>query len=108
MRLEQALGNMVDNALRYGTGRVALVARKRPATVALHVTDQGSGFPSDYIETAFERFTRADPARGRGGAGLGPAIVEAHDGAVGAVNRQEGGADVWLTVPDGLSGHWPS
>lgn len=112
VRLEQALGNMVDNALRYGTGRVALGARKGDGTVALHVTDQGSGFPSDYIQTAFERFTRADPARGRGGAGLGLAIVEAiaeaHGGAIGAANRRGGGADVWLTVPDGLSGDRPS
>jgi signal transduction histidine kinase len=103
LRLEQALGNMVDNALRHGEGRVELLARVDGERVELHVLDDGPGFPEEFLAGAFERFTRADSARGRGGAGLGLAIVraiaEAHGGTAHARNRPDGGADVWLDLP---------
>jgi heavy metal sensor kinase len=103
LRLEQALGNLVDNALRHGGTRIELSAERAPGAVELHVRDDGPGFPDDFIGSAFERFTRADAARGRGGAGLGLAIVAAiagaHGGAVGARNRAGGGADVWVRLP---------
>jgi signal transduction histidine kinase len=102
-RLRQALGNMVDNAFRHGKGTVRLSARASNSHVELHVSDEGPGFPEDFLEAAFERFTRADEGRGRGGTGLGLAIVEAiaqaHSGKAGASNRPEGGADVWLELP---------
>ncbi|MHB8693086.1 MAG: sensor histidine kinase [Solirubrobacteraceae bacterium] len=102
-RLEQALGNLVENALRYGEGRIAVCARAAGGTIELHVTDEGSGFPADFLPAAFDRFTRADPSRPRGGAGLGLAIVrviaEAHGGRVDAANHHSGGADVWITLP---------
>jgi two-component system, OmpR family, sensor kinase len=98
IRLEQALVNLVDNALRYGGDSITLTARSSE----LHVTDDGPGFPPEFITRAFERFSRADAARGRGGAGLGLAIVrtiaEAHGGSAHAANR-EPGADVWLELP---------
>jgi two-component system OmpR family sensor kinase len=104
LRLEQALGNLVDNALRHGGTTIGLAARAGTAGVELHVSDDGPGFPPDFLPRAFERFTRADPARGRGGTGLGLAIVaaiaEAHGGRADAVNRAEGGADVWLALPE--------
>jgi signal transduction histidine kinase len=93
----------VDNALRYGGDHIRLVARVEGAQAALHVVDDGAGFPDDFVAAAFQRFTRADQARGRGGAGLGLSIVaviaRAHGGTVGARNREGGGADVWLAVP---------
>jgi signal transduction histidine kinase len=104
LRLEQAVGNLVDNALRHGGRRVELATATRDGHVELHVRDDGPGFPPELLDGAFERFTRADEARGRaeGGAGLGLAIVaaiaHAHGGSVGARNREEGGADVWLAV----------
>jgi signal transduction histidine kinase len=107
-RLEQALGNLVDNALRHGGGRVRMTARESAGRVELHVVDDGSGFPADFVERAFERFSRADEARARGGAGLGLAVVQgialAHGGSAHAANAQGGGADVWLSLPAGRAG----
>ena len=103
LRLEQALGNLVDNALRHGSGEVSLSALDRNGQVELHVVDQGQGFPPDFLPRAFERFGRADDARTSGGAGLGlalaAAIAEAHEGSAHAANRDGGGADVWLSIP---------
>ena len=102
-RLEQALGNLVENALHYGQGRIEVSARPAGETIQLHVTDEGTGFPADFLPGAFDRFTRADPSRPRGGTGLGLAIVRAivtgHGGSVAAVNRASGGADVWIALP---------
>src|SRR5439155_23755835 len=55
LRLEQALGNLVDNALRHGSGSVSLRAAKVDGAVELHVEDQGRGFPPAFLEHAFER-----------------------------------------------------
>jgi two-component system OmpR family sensor kinase len=103
LRLEQALTSMVDNALRYGEGEVRLWARLNGVHVELHVSDDGPGFPTDFIDRAFERFSRADAARARGGTGLGLAIVDtiarAHGGRGAASNSPDGGADVWIEVP---------
>jgi signal transduction histidine kinase len=103
VRLEQALVNLVDNALRYGGGSITLAAGAANGSMELHVTDDGAGFPAKFLGRAFERFSRADAARGRGGAGLGLAIVrtiaEAHGGSAHAANRAAG-ADVWLAIPD--------
>jgi two-component system, OmpR family, sensor kinase len=103
VRLEQALGNLVENALRHGRGSIRLAAREGDGGVELHVLDEGAGFPPAFLERAFERFARADEARGEGGAGLGLAIAqviaEAHGGTAHASGRAEGGADVWLALP---------
>jgi signal transduction histidine kinase len=102
-RLEQALTNMVSNALRHGSGPVVLRAGRSNGSVELHVLDEGSGFSPGFLPRAFERFSRADPARTGGGAGLGLSIVqviaEAHGGEAHAENREDGGADVWLSLP---------
>ena len=103
LRVEQALGNLVDNALRHGGGTVLLRAEAVNGRVELHVEDGGAGFPPAFLEHAFERFSRPDAARERGGAGLGLSIVrtiaEAHGGGADAANVPGGGADVWLAVP---------
>jgi two-component system, OmpR family, sensor kinase len=103
VRLEQALTSLVDNALRHGGGAVRMWARRNGSVVELHVRDQGPGFDPEFIGRAFERFSRADEARGRGGTGLGLAIVEtiarAHGGSAHVANRPEGGADVWIDLP---------
>ena len=100
-RLEQALANLVENALRHGAGTVRLEAVAAPDALVLHVTDEGQGFPPDFLDVAFERFSRADGSRA--GAGLGLAIVSAiahaHSGTATASNASGGGADVTLTLP---------
>lgn len=102
LRLEQAVGNLVENALRHGAGTVTLSANAGAGTVELHVRDRGKGFPDEFLPHAFERFTRAEGARGRGGAGLGlpivNAIARAHGGRA-AVRNAEGGADAWIEIP---------
>jgi signal transduction histidine kinase len=101
--VQQALGNLIDNALTHGDGPIELSARARGDLAELHVRDDGAGLPAGFASRAFDRFTRADPARGRGGTGLGLSIVEliarAHGGEAAAANGPDGGADVWITVP---------
>jgi signal transduction histidine kinase len=103
LRLEQALGNLVDNALRHGGGTIRLEAQARDGTTMLEVSDEGEGFPSSFLPHAFERFARADEARSRGATGLGLAIVDAvaraHGGTANAANRDDGGAVVSLSLP---------
>jgi heavy metal sensor kinase len=102
LRLEQAIGNMLDNALRHGDGGVTLSAVARNGSVEVHVLDEGDGFDPTFLERAFERFSRGDDAHGTDGSGLGLAIVErvarAHGGTAHAAARPEGGADVWVEL----------
>ena len=90
MRLEQALSNLVDNALRHGAGEVRLSAWRNGERALFEVSDEGPGFPPEFANRAFERFTRPDHARTGGGAGLGlaiaRAIAEAHGGEAAASN----------------------
>ena len=86
IRIEQALGNLIDNALTHGKGTITVRLRQRADRVELAVHDEGPGFPLSMRATAFDRFTRATKQL-RHGAGLGLAIVraiaEAHEGHVG-------------------------
>jgi signal transduction histidine kinase len=103
LRLEQAISNLVDNAIRHGAGPIVIRGARTADGVRLSVEDGGRGFPEPFLAHAFERFSRADEARGRGGSGLGLAIVDliarSHGGSAGIANREGGGAEVWLTIP---------
>ena len=79
---------MVDNALRHGEGEVRIWAAENGRDARLHVSDRGAGFPPEFVGQAFERFSRADTARGRGGSGLGLAIVETIARAHGGQRRR--------------------
>jgi two-component system, OmpR family, sensor kinase len=97
LRLRQALGNLVDNALRHGEGAITVTGRAADRGVVLEVGDEGPGFGDDIAGRAFERFTRGDAARTRGGTGLGLAIVraiaEAHGGSASLTGS---GVRLWL------------
>jgi two-component system OmpR family sensor kinase len=103
LRIRQALGNLIDNALRYGAGDIDLTARRHDGAVELDVSDQGVGFPEDLEPRAFERFARGDRARARGGAGLGlsivSAIAEAHRGTATIVEAGGARTTVRLRLP---------
>ena len=107
-QLQQALTNLVANALEHGGGTVRLAVRQRPGLVELTVSDEGPGFAPEMLEHGAERFVRG-PASG--GAGLGLAIVaeiaRAHGGSAG-VRNLEPGAQAWIsvdaTVIDGVIG----
>jgi two-component system OmpR family sensor kinase len=103
--LEQAVSNLVENALRHGAGTIQLEARLDDEAVTIQVSDEGDGFPPEFADRAFERFSRADGSRGTPGAGLGLAIVDtiaqAHGGSAAASSSR-----VTLTLPAPI-GAWP-
>ena len=103
LRLEQALTNLVENAIEHGGGEVIVRASETDGELAIHVEDRGPGFAPDFIGRAFERFSRGDPSRGGDSTGLGLAIVQAiaraHRGSAHAANRDGAGADVWMELP---------
>jgi signal transduction histidine kinase len=107
MRIEQVLGNLVSNALRYTpvNGMITLTATLDGNGVLYSVEDTGIGVPADALAHLFERFYRVERSRTRteGGSGLGLAIarqlVEAHGGRIWAENRPGGGAAFRFTIP---------
>ena len=103
LRLEQALTNLVENAIEHGGGEIIVRVSEKDGELAIHVEDRGPGFAPDFIGRAFERFSRGDPSRGGDSTGLGLAIVEAiaraHRGSAHAANRDGAGADVWMELP---------
>ncbi len=103
VRLEQALTNLVENAIEHGGGEITVRAGEADGELEIHVEDRGPGFPPGFLDRAFERFSRADQSRGGQGTGLGLAIVDAiaraHRGTAHAANRDDSGADVWIELP---------
>ncbi len=106
-QLRQVLGNLVRNAMVHtpaGTP-IELGLDRHDGTVGLEVRDHGPGQPGDDPQALFERFWRAEAGRerGKGGAGLGLAIVAAivdhHGGRVTAANADDGGAVFRVELP---------
>jgi two-component system sensor histidine kinase MprB len=101
-RLGRAISNMLDNACKWGPegGTIEVEVDRGSVTVR----DHGPGFPSGDLDKAFDRFWRADEARGKPGSGLGLAIVqrvaEEHGGTAVASNAEGGGAVVSLRLPE--------
>jgi two-component system, OmpR family, sensor kinase len=103
LRLEQALGNLVDNALRHGAGTIRLGARVAGEGLVLGVSDEGPGLEAELLPRAFERFSRGSAQRAGDGSGLGLAVVlaiaRAHGGEAFASAVPGGGAEVGLRLP---------
>jgi two-component system phosphate regulon sensor histidine kinase PhoR len=78
--LEQAIGNLIDNAIKYSEPdrEITVSAAKSDGDIIVAVSDQGMGIPREHLDRIFERFYRVDKARSRkmGGTGLGLAIVK--------------------------------
>ena len=101
-RLHQCLAVLVDNALAYSSGTVALAADQcsNSADVVLHVFDRGPGIPAEERSVVVQRFQRGSSAIGTRGSGIGLATVALLMEAMGAelriADRQGGGADPQL------------
>jgi len=115
-RLEQALVNLVHNAIKFSRpeGAVRVAWEVRPAHVRFLVRDEGIGIPASHLPRIFERFYKVDRSRARasetpgselrtGSAGLGLAIVrhiaEAHNGTVGVESDEGIGSTFWIDIP---------
>jgi two-component system, OmpR family, sensor kinase len=100
IRLEEALANLVENALTHGAGRVAISSERVGRQVRIHVTDEGDGFHPQFAARAFDRFTRG--STGGAGTGLGlaisAAVAAAHAGDSG-IELDAAATDVWLSLP---------
>jgi len=100
--LEQAVINLVDNAIKYSEigGKVDVLVQSNGREISIAVRDQGCGIAAEHLPRLFERFYRVDRARSRklGGTGLGLAIVkhivQAHGGQV-MVNSTPGAGSVF-------------
>ena len=106
-RIEQVLGNLVDNAIKYGRqgGTVTISGRNVDAVqTEVSIRDDGPGIPAESLERVFERFYRVDKARSReqGGTGLGLSIVkhiiQGHGGKVWVTSQVGHGATFYFTL----------
>ncbi|MFL6231654.1 MAG: CheR family methyltransferase [Thermoanaerobaculia bacterium] len=109
-RLSQAVSNVLNNAGKFTEpgGRITVAARREPAggTAAVAVRDTGIGMEPELLARAFEPFSQAErgPDRGRGGLGLGlalvKALVELHGGSVEAESPGPGGGtEIVMRLP---------
>jgi two-component system, OmpR family, osmolarity sensor histidine kinase EnvZ len=107
--LARMVGNLVDNAVKYG-GRAEVAVLASPAHGEILVEDRGPGIPAAERESIFEPFRRLEPSRNRarGGAGLGLAIAhrvaEGHGGSIAIEDRPGGGARFRVRLPRWMDG----
>ena len=106
-RIEQVLGNLLDNSLRYtdAPGKVLLHVARSADRIHIEVNDSGPSVPAADLDKLFEPLYRADVARTRhtGGSGLGlaicRAIVQVHQGTIGATTSTLGGLRILIDLP---------
>ena len=107
--LRRAIGNLIDNGLKYGS-KVSVEAVQDSGTLRITIDDAGPGLPENELERVFEPFYRLESSRSRetGGVGLGLAIVRqiarGHGGDVVLENRAGGGLRAVLSLPLGNPG----
>jgi PAS domain S-box-containing protein len=108
-KIDQILGNLVENAVRHGAGNITVVVNRarmpagdRPEAIAVSVRDQGEGISPEIAPRVFRQFWRG---KRRGGTGLGlyivKGLVEALDGDIIVCRAPGGGAEFRFTVPAG-------
>ena len=104
-RMEQVLGNLISNALRYTVedGEIRLEAKQAEGSLTVSVEDNGSGIPADILPHIFERSFRGDESRSGSESGLGLAIaksvVELHGGSIGVETQKERGSKFLIAIP---------
>jgi two-component system, OmpR family, sensor histidine kinase BaeS len=116
VRLRQAVGNLVSNALRHTAagGSVTVGCRPDAGQVVIEVADTGSGIAPDDLPRIFDRFWRAEKSRSRrtGGSGLGLPItrqlVEAHGGTVTATSVPGSRTVFTIRLPSAAPPGWPT
>jgi two-component system heavy metal sensor histidine kinase CusS len=102
---ERAVGNLLDNALRFTpeNGSIQIGVSERNADFEVAVSDTGCGIAPEHLPRVFDRFYRAEPSRGSDGAGLGLAlvksIVDLHGGSATIESKFGRGTTVKLTFP---------
>ena len=101
--LTRAIGNLIDNATKYGSGEIAVSASQQANEIWIEVRDQGGGIPAAEAERLKRPFTRLDTARSNAtGTGLGLAIVDRiarlHDGRLELLPNPGGGLLARLVI----------
>jgi len=102
--LKRALSNLLDNAVKYGDGEIAMNLRQAGKFIEITVSDRGAGIPHEHLESAKRPFVRLESARSDAtGSGLGLTIVEraakAHQGELILATREGGGLVATLRLP---------
>jgi signal transduction histidine kinase len=105
MRLRQVLANLLENAVKYGRGRICVALGEFvEGRVWVEISDEGPGIPAESQERLFERYFRAEPHAAVRGTGLGlwivRQIVEALGGEVGVRSQLGGGACFAFSMPE--------
>ena len=104
-KIDQVVGNLVENALKYGAGTVTVTITGKPDGAEVVVTDEGEGIPQEMLARVFTKFWRRGDGGRRSGTGLGlfitKGLVEAHGGEITAGRGANGGAEFRFTLPAG-------
>jgi len=97
---EQALLNLIENAIHHGAPPIEITSRRRGDTVEIEIADRGPGLPPGSEQQVFEKFFRASAAPGVGlGLAVVRGLVEAHGGTITAENRAGGGVIFRIALP---------
>ena len=104
-KIDQVLGNLVENALKYGAGTVTVTLTGTQTGAEVTVRDEGEGIPEEMLARVFTKFWRRGDGGRRSGTGLGlfivKGLVEAHGGEITAGRSASGGAEFRFTLPAG-------
>lgn len=103
LSLKRLIGNLINNAKRYGAEPIELSAYLHEQQIKICVADHGEGIPEDQISELMQPFVRGNAARTVQGSGLGLAIVkrivDIHQGELYIHNREFGGLEAIITLP---------
>jgi len=104
LRLDEAIGNVISNALKYGAGKpIEVELKTNDGKAMVVVQDRGIGIPVEDLSRIFGRFERTTISHNYGGLGLGlyiaKQVIEQHDGSIRAESRSGGGARIIIELP---------